>query len=93
MYGLTFNQIDGVFPVQEWTRRDNLEAKFLPTEIIVCGNKLGVWASSCFKYCRAKKTQVLNATTFEEVWGIWTSNSPSLWPDSDLGGTLTLPQP
>lgn len=93
MHNVPYANLDSVLPTQEWTRRDNLEAAFKPTEIITCGLKLGNWASDCFKYCRARKTTALNAETFEDVWAIWTSNDISLWPNRNLGGVLALPQP
>lgn len=92
MNGLSHSQIDAALPNHSWTKRDNTEAILTSTEILHCGVLLGKWASDCIKYCRTKKNQALEEENFELLWEIWTTNDISLWPSSDLGGTLTLSQ-
>lgn len=92
MNGLSYKDVD-LLPLSEWTRKDNHTAVFKPSEILECGLRLGKWSSECFRYCRLKKTQVLESKTFEEVFDIWNTNTPTAWPSSDLGGKLSLPQP
>lgn len=90
---VTPTQLDSLPGYETWTRKDNNESYFKRTEILDCSLKLAAWAANCYRYCRQRKTDVILATTFQEVWDIWKNNSIDDWPNRNLGGQLTLPQP